>query len=352
MSISIPPQPARHIALKNAPRQFTDKVTCVSKGSDPLSPWEEVTEEDQIRRFQYTRNGNDGILAKKLINGNYVNWVYSKRSTLNTPGNNIDAGIGLFAGREFQKNDIIGYYCGEITEDEHDRMDAFRKPFDNGQYLMKKTETGKQANGYTCSRRDYVLETTDFTNEISGVPDALLPLINSNPSAKKNNVRFMPGPGGHGFTGQVKAKTAIQTGQELFLDYGKDFFSWNTAPSTTEGSKKWLIKKWDKIPEQIENPTWITTQEDFDDGIANWKNEMRENNNNVVVVLKKEFFGTVLGNRLSFKYENIITVTLIQNKEFDESVSFTIPLHNGFPSLIHEEWESFTKENSVFVKIA
>lgn len=107
------------------------------------------------------------------------------------------AGKGVFAQESFKKGEIIGKYTGERIS---------KKTFDE----------------FTNARRAYVLEIIKsnrrylvdaFDPEKSGWPR----YINHHPKRTKPNVEFME-------DGRIQVIRYIKPGDELFIDYGDDYW--------------------------------------------------------------------------------------------------------------------------------
>ena len=209
--------------------------------------------------FEYQPNGRDhpngkrGINAYKLVGEGEalerVLWVYSQPVTFTTPdGGSIDAGMGLFAGRRFVAGETIGFYCGEVLENEAERKLEYRSlERGYGSHILQ-TKKSEYRNGAVCVSDAYVLGTSPDTNDMAsrykehGHPNALIPLINGEMNGKpKQNVEFVKGyyfgteckvistlpkraakkPKGQSPASDFK----IEPGTQLIASYGKDFFA-------------------------------------------------------------------------------------------------------------------------------
>lgn len=129
------------------------------------------------------------------------------------------AGRGLWAAREFNREEVIGEYTGDILEDA--ALDA-RYPSKHG--VDKKT--GKR------TVTDYTAPYTMTTNMGDGNPDrhvdsacarGFVSLINHN-TKRKANVEFVTDdrPGGDGKL-LIRALKRIPEGVEMFAWYGSDY---------------------------------------------------------------------------------------------------------------------------------
>jgi hypothetical protein len=119
-------------------------------------------------------------------------WTCLKNSTL---FRDRSIGLGLFADRNFQKGECVGYYEGvviskeEAEESESDKLFELKR---NGKYVVVDGQSGR--TGWV-----------QYMNDARG-------------SRKKNNCRVKA-------TGYVLTTRFVRKGQELLFDYGEGYWS-------------------------------------------------------------------------------------------------------------------------------
>lgn len=174
-----------------------------------------------IDGFEYRRRNlkrPDGIDVYKIINGEEVLWVYTKKSEI------PNAGLGLFAGRDFDQNDVIGMYCGEVLLESRTMMERapIVKPND---YIIGLKDLGsgrmEYVDGHVCASEDYVLQKKKFHKGTVGSPDAMLPMMNDLP--EHSNVTMYNNR-------MCVASRPIKKGEELYMSYGQEYWQFSTPP--------------------------------------------------------------------------------------------------------------------------
>jgi hypothetical protein len=138
-------------------------------------------------------------------------WVEVKASGY--PGHN---GRGLFASKNFNKDELIGSYCGTAAQigSPHDK--AERADISNGGRFRLWLDQSNYISGYNCTHGNALPGKPTEDDKRNSKPDAMLPLANH--SETKANAAFVQNSRGN--TRCVLATRTINIGDEILIDYG------------------------------------------------------------------------------------------------------------------------------------
>jgi SET domain-containing protein len=146
------------------------------------------------------------------------NLIEVKESTIK------DAGLGVFALRDIQKNELLAEYIGkEISIEEYKRMKGETEEYDNLKYLKKYLH-----KNYQPPNVDYIWEILDEDDnpvcyiDSHNLKDAnWTRYVNCNLDGK-NNVK----PIQKQYQMFYYASEDIKKGEELFIDYGEEYMNY------------------------------------------------------------------------------------------------------------------------------